>query len=80
MVIVLNSTKKDVKGISGNWVNSEILETISLFVYEYSFDKVVNDMGPTADWGVFPLDKDKRICNQYNGCTISLHELMFSLS
>lgn len=41
------------------------------------FDQAVTDMGLVDDLGVFLLDEDKRIRNQYDGCVISFDECMF---
>lgn len=47
MMIMSNSTKKTGKDISGNWVDSYILEIICAFF-------IMFDVGPGDDWGVFP--------------------------
>lgn len=52
MVIISNSTKKPGKDIWANWVGSEILKIVSIFVCEGSFNQVVSDVGPASN---FPL-------------------------
>lgn len=78
MVIVLTLTKKANKDISGDWVNSKILEIAFTFVHGDVFDQAVIDMGLVDDFGVSPRDEDKIIRNQYDGCVISFDECMFS--
>lgn len=74
MVIISNSTKKVNKDISWDWVNLEVLKNIFAFVYEDVFDQVVTDVGPVDNLGLFPLDEDKRMYSQYEGCIIHFHE------
>lgn len=72
------STKKAIKDIQGDWVDLDILGTISTFVREHVLDQTFTNVGPTVDKKVFPPDGHKRIFFQYNVCVIPFHEFLFS--
>lgn len=79
MEIALTSTRKVNKDISGDWVDQDILRTVSAFVSEGVLDHTSIDVDPSSDLRVFPPYGDKRISSQYDGWVIPLHECLFYL-
>lgn len=36
------------------------------------------DVGPSSDWFISHVIVDKRVCNSFDGCSISFYEFLFS--
>lgn len=64
MEIVSTLNKKSSKNILSDSVDQDILDTVYAFICECVLQINLIDMIP-FDWGVFPFNRDKRICNQY---------------
>lgn len=69
MDIVSTLNKKASKNILSDSVDQHILDTIYAFICECVLQMTLIDVIP-SDWGMFPFDRDKRICNQY--CVLNL--------
>lgn len=46
-------------------MDQDILDTIYAFIWECVLQMTLIDVIP-SDWGVFPSNRDKRICDQYS--------------
>lgn len=53
-------------------MDNEILEITSIFAYEGGLYRAFGDARPFSDWGILNLDKDKRICSEYERRVIPL--------
>lgn len=47
------------------WVDQEKLDVTSAFVFKGGLDHAFNEVGPSTDYGVFVLEKFKKVCSKY---------------